>query len=84
LGIHGLTLTLAKEGDKRNIKVNTIAPIAASRMTENILPKAALENLKPDYVVPLVVFLAHESCNETGTIFELGAGFIAKLRWERS
>jgi len=31
--------------------------------------------------VPLVAYLSHESCKETGSIFEIGAGFIAKLRW---
>lgn len=40
------------------------------------MPAEALENLKPDYVVPLVAYLAHESCQETGSIFELGGGYI--------
>ena len=34
--------------------------------------------------MPLVAYLAHDSCKETGSIFEIGAGFIAKLRWQRS
>lgn len=84
LGIHGLTLTLAKEGEKRNIRVNTIAPIAASRMTETVLPKEALANLDPKHIVPLVGYLAHESCEETGSLFEIAAGYIGKLRWQRS
>jgi len=37
--------------------------------------------LKAEYVVPLVAYLTHESCTENGSVFELGAGFIAKLRW---
>ena len=84
LGVHGFTLTLAKEGEKRNIRVNTIAPIAASRMTETVLPKEALANLDPKFVIPLVGYLAHESCEETGSLFEIAAGFIAKLRWQRT
>ena len=84
LGVHGFTLTLAKEGVKRNIRVNTIAPIAASRMTETVLPKEALANLDPKFVIPLVGYLAHESCEETGSLFEIAAGFIAKLRWQRT
>jgi len=50
-------------------------------MTETVMPKEALDNLKPEYIVPLVAYLAHESCEESGSVFELGAGWIAKLRW---
>ena len=84
LGIHGFTQTLALEGRKRNIIVNTIAPIAGSRMTETVLPKELLDALKPEYVSALVAKLAHESMEETGGLYEVGGGFFAKLRWERS
>ncbi|HUS31029.1 MAG TPA: SDR family NAD(P)-dependent oxidoreductase, partial [Kofleriaceae bacterium] len=84
LGIHGFTQTLAAEGKKRNIVVNTIAPIAGSRMTETVLPKELLEALKPEYVSALVAKLAHESTEETGGLYEVGGGFYAKLRWERA
>src|SRR5512139_361009 len=84
LGIHGFTQTLAAEGRKRNIIVNTIAPIAGSRMTETVLPKELLEALKPEYVSALVAKLAHESTEDTGGLYEVGGGFYAKLRWERS
>ncbi|MEJ7599228.1 MAG: SDR family NAD(P)-dependent oxidoreductase, partial [Kofleriaceae bacterium] len=84
LGIHGFTQTLALEGKKRNIVVNTIAPIAGSRMTETVLPKELLEALKPEYVSALVAKLAHESNEDTGGLYEVGGGFFAKLRWERS
>src|SRR6201996_7979784 len=81
----GFTETLAKEGIKYNIIANVIAPIAASRMTETVMPPDVLESLKPDWVVPLVAVLTHSSNkNETGSIFEVGGGHIAKLRWERS
>jgi len=84
LGIHGLTLTLAKEGEKRNIRVNTIAPVAATRMTETVLNKEMLGYLNPDNIVPLVAYLAHEECQETGSCFELGGGYISKVRFQRS
>ena len=84
LGLHGLTQTLAIEGQKRNIFVNSIAPIAASRLTETVMPADILKNLKPEYVSPLVSYLCHESCTETGGIFEVGCGWFAKLRWERT
>ncbi|KAI0553342.1 hypothetical protein F4679DRAFT_530866 [Xylaria curta] len=85
LAMVGFTETLAKEGAKYNIVCNVIAPIAASRMTETVMPPEMLENLKPDWIVPLVAVLVHKSnTNENGSIFEAGGGHIAKFRWERS
>lgn len=79
------TETLAKEGLKYNILCNVIAPIAASRMTQTVMPPEMLENLKPEWVVPLVGVLVHPSNeSETGSIFEVGGGHVAKLRWERA
>lgn len=81
----GFTETLAKEGRKYNILCNVIAPIAASRMTATVMPPDVLENLKPDWVVPLVAVLVHSSnTTETGSIFEVGGGHVAKLRWQRA
>jgi len=84
LGLHGLSQTLALEGKKSNILVNTIAPIAGSRLTETVLPPALLEQLKPEFVTPLVVKLCDENSQETGGLFEVGAGWMGQLRWERS
>jgi 3-hydroxyacyl-CoA dehydrogenase/3a,7a,12a-trihydroxy-5b-cholest-24-enoyl-CoA hydratase len=84
LGVVGLAQTLAIEGRKKNVLVNTIAPIAGSRMTETVLPPDLLEALKPEYVSPLVAYLCHEGCEETGGLFEVGGGFVGKLRWERT
>ncbi len=53
-------------------------------MTETVMPKEMIEALKPEYVAPLVAFLAHESFPETGQLFEVGAGYINKLRWQRT
>src|SRR6185295_7313890 len=84
LGLHGFTQTLALEGKKRNIVVNSIAPTAGSRMTETVMPPALVEALKPELVSPLVARLVHESNEDTGGLYEVGGGFFAKLRWERS
>ncbi|KAG6276910.1 bifunctional hydroxyacyl-CoA dehydrogenase/enoyl-CoA hydratase fox2 [Claviceps purpurea] len=85
LAMVGFTETLAKEGAKYNILSNVIAPIAASRMTSTVMPPDVLEQLKPDWVVPLVAVLVHSSnSTENGGIFEVGGGHAAKLRWERS
>lgn len=54
-------------------------------MTETIMPPEVLAHLKPDWIVPLVAVLVHPSNKqETGSIFEVGAGHVAKLRWERA
>jgi 3-hydroxyacyl-CoA dehydrogenase/3a,7a,12a-trihydroxy-5b-cholest-24-enoyl-CoA hydratase len=84
LGLLGLSNTLAIEGLKKGIKVNTIAPIAGSRLTETVLPKELIEQLKPEYVSPFVAYLCSEECEETGGLFEVGGGFFAKLRWQRA
>lgn len=84
MGLVGLMQTLALEGKKRNVLVNAIAPVAASRMTEGIFPADLLKNLKPELVTPLVVYLCSNTCQETGAVFEVGAGWFSKLRWERS
>lgn len=84
LGILGLSNTLAIEGRSKNVHCNTIAPIAGSRLTETVLPPELIAALKPEFVSPLVGWLCHEHCKETGGLFEVGAGYIGKLRWERS
>lgn len=84
LGLAGLANTLSLEGVRKGIQVNTIAPIAASRLTETVMPKEVLEPLQPELVSPLVAWLCHEDCEENGGLFEVGGGFFAKLRWERS
>ena len=84
LGLHGMSQTLALEGRSKNILVNTIAPIAGSRLTETVMPKEMVDALRPVFVMPLVLKLCDENSRETGGLFEVGAGFVAKLRWERS
>ncbi len=84
LALLGFSNSLAMEGAKKNVFCNTIAPLAASKMTETIMPPDILASLKPEFVVPLVAYLCHETCSENGSLFEVGAGFVSKLRRERS
>ncbi|MDQ1336163.1 MAG: Short-chain dehydrogenase, partial [Thermodesulfobacteriota bacterium] len=67
--------TLKLEGDRHNIKVNTIAPVAATRLTEDILPPDLLEKLKPEFVATLVLYLCSKECKEQGMIFNAGMGY---------
>ncbi|ACG77295.1 HlyD family secretion protein [Phenylobacterium zucineum HLK1] len=79
LGLVGFMNTLKLEGQKNNIHVNAISPVAATRMTENLMPPQVLEQLKPEYVTPGVVFLCSEEA-PTGTVLTAGAGAFAVAR----
>jgi len=75
MGLIGLMNTIKLEGDKHNIKINTIAPVAATRLTEDILPPDLLEKLKPEFVAPLVLYLCSERCPVNGAIYNAGMGY---------
>jgi 3-hydroxyacyl-CoA dehydrogenase/3a,7a,12a-trihydroxy-5b-cholest-24-enoyl-CoA hydratase len=84
MGLVGLSNTLSLEGAKYNIKCNTIAPTAYSRLTQDLLPPDAEETLKACFVMPLVLYLCHESCTDTSSLFEVAGGWMGKVRLEKS
>jgi NAD(P)-dependent dehydrogenase (short-subunit alcohol dehydrogenase family) len=78
LGLVGLINTLAQEGAKYNIKSNAIAPIAATRMTQDILPAEVFEKLTPEYVAPVVAYLCTEEVPDTDSVFIVGGGKVQR------
>ncbi|MEW6442119.1 MAG: SDR family oxidoreductase [bacterium] len=78
LGLVGFMNSLRIEGAKYNVKVNTLAPVAATRLTEDIMPPEVFKKLNPEYVTPVVLFLCSEACQDSGKIVCTGAGFVQR------
>ena len=78
MGLVGFTRVLAAEGAKYNIKVNALAPVARTRMTEDLLGAFA-EKLDPAQVTPVVAWLAHEDVPVTGEVYSCGGGHVARI-----
>lgn len=75
LGLAGFAKTLALEGAKYNVRVNTIAPTAATRMTEDLFPPELLEKFTPELVAPAALFLVSDEA-PTNVILGAGAGVV--------
>ena len=79
LGLVGFMNSLKLEGQKNNIHVNAICPVAGTRMTENLMPPEILAQIRPEFVTPGVVFLCSEEA-PTGVIMTAGGGAFAISR----
>jgi NAD(P)-dependent dehydrogenase (short-subunit alcohol dehydrogenase family) len=78
MGLVGLINTLALEGAKYNIHANALAPVAATRMTQDILPPEVFAKLTPEYVAPVVAYLCSEESTDSGSIFIAGGGKVQR------
>ncbi len=79
-GLVGLTNTLAIEGGKYDIRVNAIAPMAATRMTADIAPQELLDKLGTEHVAPIVVHLVSDELTESGAVFVVGGGQVSRVQ----
>ena len=75
LGLVGFMNTLKIEGAKNNIHTNAIAPVALTRMTENLIPEEAGKNLGPELITPAVTFLCSDDA-PNGVVVQAAGGFL--------
>jgi putative sterol carrier protein len=70
--------SLKLEGTKYDIKVNTVAPLATTRLTEDVLPPDLAAQLQPEFVTPLVLYLCSEQCPASGGVYNAGMGHYSR------
>ena len=78
MGVVGMTRVLAIEGARHGIRVNAIAPMARTRMTDGLLGDMH-DRLDPELVSPVAAWLAHERCSVTGEVFTVGGGRVGRM-----
>ena len=79
LSLVGFMNTLRLEGQKYNIMVNSLAPVAGTRMTEDLMPPELVARMKPELVSPMVGYLCSEQCTRTGETWAAGVGYFSRV-----
>jgi NAD(P)-dependent dehydrogenase (short-subunit alcohol dehydrogenase family) len=78
MGVVGFANVLKLEGAKYNIKTNVIAPIAGTRLTEDVVPPEIFKRMKVDFVTPAVLYMCDEQCQDSGVIINAGLGYFSR------
>jgi len=84
LAVVGFMNALRLEGQKYNVLVNALAPVAGTRMTESLMTPEMLARLDPAFVSPMVAYLCSEQCQRTGEIWSAGAGAFARIEYREA
>ena len=84
LAVVGFMNALRLEGQKYNVLVNALAPVAGTRMTESLMTPDMLARLDPAFVSPMVAYLCSEQCQRTGDIWSAGAGYFARIEYREA
>ena len=78
MGVVGFANVLKLEGAKYNIKTNVIAPIAGTRLTEDVVPPEIFSRMKVNFVTPAVLYMCSEQCQDSGVIINAGLGYFSR------
>lgn len=78
MALAGFANVLKFEGAKYNIKTNVLIPLAASRLTEDVLPPDLFARMKPDFITPLVLYMCSEQCEDSGVMINAVLGYYSR------
>jgi len=78
MGVVGFANVLKLEGAKYNVKTNVLAPIAGTRLTEDVVPPEIFRKMRVDFVTPAVLYMCSEQCQDSGFVINAGLGYFSR------